>query len=96
MVTIELDNAILKGYRLVGIGQFDSAIIYLNNLKDYFIDPLEKIFVEIEIAWCLENKGEYEESQEVFLSDPCRVFQDFLLESAPLGFPEAEKSAREP
>lgn len=75
MFTIELDNAILKGDILLTAGQFDSAIIYFNNLRDYFKDPLEKIVVEIEIAWCLENKGNYQESQEEFL----RLLEKTLL-----------------
>ena len=75
MLAIELDNAILKGERLVSAGQFDSAIIYLNNLVEYFSDPLEKIFVEIEIGWCLENKGDFEESQEHFL----KILEQTLL-----------------
>lgn len=75
MASIELDNALLKVDRLNGAGQFDSAIIYLNNLKEYFSDPLDKIFVEIEIGWILENKGDFEESQELFL----KILEQTLL-----------------
>ena len=75
MFTVELDNALLKGYRLIGAAQFDSAIIYFNQLKDHFKDPLEKIIVDLEIAWSLEQKGNYEESQEEFL----RILENLLL-----------------
>ena len=75
MLSVEIENAFLKGDRLIGIGQFDSAIIYLNDLKKYYNDPLEHILIEIEIAWCLENKETFEESQEEFL----RLLESVLL-----------------
>lgn len=75
MLSIELENALLKSDRLIGQGQFDSAIIYLDHLKEYYPDPLEKILIEIDIAWCLESKENFEESQEEFL----RLLESTLL-----------------
>ena len=66
-LTAELEHAISKGDRLLGIGEYDSAIIYFNHLKNYFKDPLEINIIDIEIAWCYEGKGQYQEAQEEFL-----------------------------
>jgi tetratricopeptide (TPR) repeat protein len=75
MPTLELEDAIAKGVFLLRMGQFDNTIIYFNQIKEYFKDPLEKILIEIEISWCLENKGNYQESQEEFL----RILESSLL-----------------
>lgn len=75
MLSIELDNALMKADRLIWAGQFDSAIIFYNRLRDFVKDSLEKLLIEIEIAWCLETKGNYEESQEEFL----RILESTIL-----------------
>lgn len=63
-----LESILEQGMELQGLAQHDLALVHYSKHINYYKDNfLFYLYIDIEYAWCLEAKGDFEESNEKFL-----------------------------
>ena len=67
----KLESILDKGREFQAMGQHELALIfYKQSLQFYKDHPIYSLYINIEHAWCIEARGNYDEAHDEFLQLP--------------------------